>query len=102
MTIALALHELQTNASKHGSLSSDEGRVALYWKIVEMNGSGHLWMQWSESGGPAVAPLKRFGFGPRQVSTATARALSGEAILDYTPEGLTGLLIAPLDQNRAF
>ncbi|MEW4448825.1 HWE histidine kinase domain-containing protein [Qipengyuania sp. JC766] len=96
MTLALALHELQTNAMKHGALSNDGGSVRLFWKIVESDEGQRLWMQWTESDGPEVRKPERTGFGARLLSSAAARSLSGEAVLDYTPEGLTWLLIAPL------
>jgi two-component sensor histidine kinase len=97
-TIAMAIHELQTNALKHGALSNDSGAVELFWKVVQSGSGPKLWMQWSEKGGPSVERKPEPGFGTRLLSSVTARALSGETILDYDRGGLNWLLIAPLDK----
>ncbi len=97
--IAMALHELRTNAIKYGALSNGTGKVRVSWKIVEEAGQSKLWMQWSELGGPPVGPPGRTGFGTRLLADVTAQALSGEVSLDYAAGGLTWLLIAPLDVN---
>lgn len=96
MALALALHELQTNAMKHGSLSVEDGRVSLFWKVIDHSADRHLWMQWSEHDGPPAVPPEHKGFGTRILASATPRALSGEVCMDYTPQGLTWLLSAPL------
>lgn len=97
-TIAMAIHELQTNALKHGALSNGSGSVKLFWKVVQSGAGPKLWMQWSEKGGPSVANKPKSGFGTRLLSSVTARTLSGETILDYDRDGLNWLLIAPLDK----
>lgn len=57
----LALHELSTNALKHGALSMPGGRVSIAWR----NDGGTLVLSWIESGGPPVAEPTRKGMGSR-------------------------------------
>jgi two-component sensor histidine kinase len=52
LALSLALHELATNATKYGALSSSEGRVIVQWRVQE----SMLHLDWEESGGPRVAP----------------------------------------------
>jgi two-component sensor histidine kinase len=100
-TIALALHELQTNALKYGALSTDSGSVELLWKVIDGPEGPRLWMQWAERGGPEARKPTHTGFGSRLIAENTARALSGETMVDFTPEGLTWLLLAPLGRIAA-
>jgi PAS domain S-box-containing protein len=58
--IAMALHELATNAAKYGALSVPEGQVRVDWSPPE---GGRLVLRWSEVGGPPVSPPTRRGFG---------------------------------------
>lgn len=101
LALTLALHELGTNAIKYGALSSPDGTVELFWKIIDGSPGARLWMQWVERDGPPVRPPASRGFGSRLVSTATGRALGGHAELAYDPQGVTWLLIAPLDRFAA-
>lgn len=97
MTLAMVLHELQTNAMKYGALSRDSGQVELFWKVLDGEDGPRLWLQWSERGGPRVDQPDRKGFGTRLLSSAAPRTLGGEVVLDYTPEGVTWLLISPIE-----
>lgn len=101
LALTLALHELGTNAIKYGALSSSDGIVDLFWKVIDGPPGPRLWMKWVERDGPAVEPPTRRGFGSRLISTATGRALGGESELDYSPHGVTWLLIAPLNRVAA-
>jgi two-component sensor histidine kinase len=81
--LALILHELATNAIKHGALGSDRGRVSLLW---EQAGRGAT-IEWKESGGPAVAVPAAVGFGSRLLQNALPRRL-GEACLAFEADGV--------------
>jgi two-component sensor histidine kinase len=87
----LALHELVTNAVKYGSLSVPEGRLDVSW-LVEEN---HICIEWVESGGPAVVPSERSGFGRNLLESAIGASLDGAVDLDFNPEGLTCRIIIP-------
>ncbi|TFL17271.1 sensor histidine kinase [Jannaschia formosa] len=87
--LGLVLHELATNATKHGALSSPEGRVRLAWQSEEASqGDRHVRLRWSEEGGPAVTSPSRRGFGTRLLERLACYELEGTASLDYRPEGL--------------
>jgi two-component sensor histidine kinase len=87
--LGLVLHELATNATKHGALSSSEGRVRLAWRS-EAAGAGerHVRLRWTEEGGPAATSPSRRGFGTRLLEKLASYELEGTAALDYRPEGL--------------
>jgi PAS domain S-box-containing protein len=65
---ALVVHELATNAAKHGSLSSSEGRVLISWKIDNVDDEPSLNFSWVERGGPPVRPNRSEGFGSQLLS----------------------------------
>jgi len=83
-SIAVALHELATNAAKYGALSSDNGRVHLAWTHAA---DGQLDLRWTETGGPRVEPPTHRGFGTRIVKQMSDQ-LKGEARFDWRAEGL--------------
>lgn len=89
--LALALHELATNALKHGALSVPGGQVALRWQAVGTGPEDRIALVWEESGGPRLhgAPARR-GFGTRLLERGLARDLGAgaEVALDFAPAGL--------------
>ncbi|HEX2552718.1 MAG TPA: PAS domain S-box protein [Microvirga sp.] len=96
LALAMALHELATNAAKYGSLSVPEGRVGIRWSVVP-GPPDRLDLTWREVGGPPVAPPRRRGFGTRLIERSLAQELAGEARLVYEPAGLLCRVTAPLD-----
>jgi PAS domain S-box-containing protein len=91
--VAMLLHELATNAAKHGALSAPDGRVALAWSRE----AEALRIVWRERGGPRLAgPPARTGFGSRLLVSLAERQLGGSVALDWSdPEGLTATLVLP-------
>jgi len=71
VSLALALHELATNAAKYGALSNADGQVKLSWSMSTA-APRELRFEWREQGGPLVAPPTRKGFGSRLVNTVMA------------------------------
>lgn len=102
--LALVLHELGTNARKHGALSVAQGRVALHWEVRMRGAPGgrELLLHWQESGGPTVSVPSSFGFG----TTLIEKSLSthgGGATLHYRAEGVACDIALPLaDPTAAF
>jgi len=82
--IAVALHELATNAGKYGSLSGSKGRVDLKW--LHQPG-GRLFVRWTEIGGPPVQPPTHRGFGSRVMERMIGQ-LKGKTDFNWRPEGL--------------
>jgi two-component sensor histidine kinase/PAS domain-containing protein len=93
LALSLALHELATNAAKHGALSRPEGCVTLCWDAR----GGQLDMSWVESGGPPVTPPTRRGFGSRLLEDGLSRDLDGSTRLEFAPEGVRYAITAALD-----
>ncbi|MBV9930674.1 MAG: PAS domain S-box protein [Alphaproteobacteria bacterium] len=96
VNLAIALHELATNAVKYGALSVPGGRVEFTWQQAE----GRLLLTWRESGGPPVAEPEREGFGTRMIRRALASELRGPVTLEFRPEGLFCRIDAPLAPAR--
>jgi two-component sensor histidine kinase len=96
LMLALALHELATNAAKYGALSSAEGTVDIAWSITTGCGEPTVALVWRESGGPAVRPRTREGFGTRLIERALAATVGGVAALDFRPGGAVCRIEAPL------
>jgi two-component sensor histidine kinase len=84
--LALALHELATNATKHGVLSRSEGDLKVAWRTVGADGQGRVELEWTETGRPLTAPA-RLGFGRRLLETLIPRALKGDATLRFDGAG---------------
>ena len=83
-TVAIALHELATNAAKYGALSQPDGRVDVSWSSFE----GTLALTWKESGGPNVAPPTTRGFGTKIITASLADPRRGKVAFDWRPDGL--------------
>lgn len=85
----LALHELATNAAKHGALSVPAGSVEVAWHLQQAaDGARHLAILWRERGGPPLQRPWRRGFGSQLLERELAPRLEGTVTLDYRPEGL--------------
>jgi PAS domain S-box-containing protein len=98
--IALALHELGTNAVKYGSLSEENGRVTVVWRECLRNGEPNLHLRWQESGGPIVSTPDRKGFGSRLIQRSLIQALRASVTLNYLPSGVVLTLEVPLVNLR--
>jgi PAS domain S-box-containing protein len=102
LAMALALHELATNALKYGALSNAEGRIAVSWtNVADAGGQAMFTLQWRETGGPSVTSPERTGFGSRMIERALAGYFQGSAIIDYRPEGVVFTLQAPMEALTA-
>ena len=90
LALALALHELATNAVKYGSLSNGSGRVEVDWTLS----ASELRLCWTESGGPAVKAPGPPGFGTRIVKRNLAAEFGGAVDLQHKPGGVVLILTA--------
>lgn len=100
MALAMATHELTTNATKYGALSVDEGVVTVSWTVVPGgDGTSTLTIRWMERGGPPVAQPSRRGFGSVLLERILSHQLGGSVAVHYAPEGIQvemqGTLRAP-------
>lgn len=97
--LSVALHELATNAARHGALSQPKGGVAVTWRLEEV-GAGRapmLRLRWEERGGPQLeGPPRRKGFGLKLLETGLAAEIGGLASVEFRPTGLVCEIEAPL------
>jgi two-component system CheB/CheR fusion protein len=91
--LGLVVHELATNAAKHGSLSVPTGRVAVGWTVGPHDGARHLDFLWRETGGPEVQPPSRRGFGSMLIERSLTKGRVG---LNFAPSGLVCRIELPL------
>ena len=97
LALGMTIHELATNAAKYGALSTAAGRIELVWRVdTREDGGRWLRLTWRESGGPAVAPPTRRGFGTRLIAGGVQRELAGEVELAFDPQGLRCRFDVPL------
>ena len=90
--LGMALHELTTNAAKHGALSVPMGRVTVSWRMEDE--AVHL--RWTESGGPPVRPPERRGFGSTLLDRVLSAQLGASIEARFEPEGLDYRITFPL------
>jgi PAS domain S-box-containing protein len=88
LSVAMALHELATNAEKYGALSTPGGRVELAWTCE----NGRARLTWREMGGPPVVEPTRKGFGTRLLQAGVAAEPSGGTSLEFAPSGVIAVL----------
>ena len=88
LSLALAMHELTTNAIKYGALSTGSGTVSISWAISGPAGGRGLRIEWRERGGPPVAPTERRGFGTRMLERILGPSLSAGVTITFEKAGV--------------
>ncbi len=104
-SIGMVVHELSTNAIKHGALVSVDGRINIAWGLELSEAGERFTMSWTESHGPpVVAPTSR-GFGTTVVTRMIEMSMDGKTEVLFEPEGLIWRLSCPaykaLDADNA-
>jgi len=103
LTLAMAFHELTTNAAKYGALSVPGGRIEIRWQPVPGDDGGRplLKIEWIEQGGPTVVEPTRRGFGSKLIQGGIAAEHGGSARLAFDPAGLRCEILMPLESATA-
>ena len=96
-TLALALHELATNAAKYGALSSASGKLALRWELQD----DALVIHWHETAGPQTHKPAVTGFGTQIITGSIDRQLGGKTEFEWLPSGLRCTLTVPRGERPA-
>ena len=96
LSLHMIFHELATNASKHGALTSMSGVVEVLWDFLPQGRGQALAVQWREHGGPEVRKPRHKGFGMHLISTALSRA---QIDMDFAPTGLLCRLLVEIDPS---
>jgi two-component sensor histidine kinase len=98
--VGMALHELTSNAVRHGALSVPQGRVEVRWDLTRRDGKRKLILSWAEHDGPPVQEPRKRGFGSTLLERVLALQANAEVRIAYGREGLTFRLEAPLVEQR--
>lgn len=96
-TLALALHELVTNAAKYGALSTGTGSIRIGWAIQQ----GWLTLTWTEMHGPKVKRPSRDGYGTRVIKGGIEGQLGGQSEFEWDPDGLRCTLSVPYKGGKS-
>jgi len=96
LALAMAIHELTTNAAKYGALSVATGRVSVAWS-VDTAEPANLRLDWIESEGPRVAPPNRSGFGGMLIERSLVFELDGQVERTFAPQGMRCVIQLPLN-----
>ncbi|USI71690.1 sensor histidine kinase [Sphingomonas morindae] len=98
LALTLTLHELVTNATKYGALSTESGLVSLEWGLIsspDAPDSARFHLRWKEEGGPPVQPPARRGFGSVMIERSLRAYLQGDTAIAYDRDGLCFTIDAP-------
>ena len=86
--ISLAIHELTTNAVKHGALCSADGRLSIDWRLEEADDNRALRLFWNETGAVVHGPISHEGFGMALLRRSLPYDLQAETEVELAPDGL--------------
>jgi two-component system CheB/CheR fusion protein len=95
-TLAMALHELATNAAKYGALSTPAGKVTVNWNVANSRKEPKLSIDWLESGGPPVKPPTRRGFGSQLIERIVNYELQATVQRNFHAAGVRCTIEIPL------
>jgi two-component system, chemotaxis family, CheB/CheR fusion protein len=101
IALELVFHELVTNATKHGALSTDAGSIAVRWRPARHGEEEGVRIEWIESGGPPMGPTVRHGFGCSLISSTVSHDLGGRVTLDFRSQGLHCCIEFPVHRREA-
>jgi two-component system, chemotaxis family, CheB/CheR fusion protein len=87
LALGMILHELATNAVKHGALADPKGRLSVAWSAEDRGGRRHVVVRWTEVDGPRVEPPTGRGFGSELVERQVRHEFDGAVEADYPPQG---------------
>ncbi|MDJ0979241.1 MAG: CHASE domain-containing protein [Erythrobacter sp.] len=99
LSFGLAVHELATNAAKFGALSVPEGRVSIYWTLVD---DKMVEVEWREHEGPEVQSERTRGFGTELIEKIVAHELNHPVLLEFEREGVRCVMRVPVRSRRGF
>jgi PAS domain S-box-containing protein len=97
--MAMVVHELVTNAAKHGALSVRNGRVTVRWQRLSNGHQRHapLMFHWSEAGGPPVEAPTKTGYGTSIIRDVIPYEFGGTIDLTFAASGVQCRIELPAD-----
>lgn len=96
LSLAMAFHELCTNALKYGALSTDQGRIKLRWRVTTIDTQQLFHLRWHETEGPVVQAPEKRGFGSVLLERVVKGELDARTDLSFPPDGAVYDLCAPV------
>ena len=99
MSLAMAVHELASNAAKYGALSTAAGTLRVAWGIGGEGGRPTLTLSWIEAEGPAVQAPTRRGFGTMLIERTLTHELDATVTREFLPQGLRCTFVIPLTKE---
>jgi two-component system CheB/CheR fusion protein len=97
-TVALALHELATNAVKYGALSDSSGQLTVKWRIRD---DETLVLEWEETGVAPKADIMRRGYGRELIEVALPLAMGAQTKFDLGPRGVSCVIEFPVFETES-
>lgn len=96
VVLGMALHELATNAVKHGALALASGQVQVDWKTDQAGNEAHLTIEWREMDGPLLEGEPNYGFGSRLLRQTIVQELAGKLDVRFEREGMRCTIAVPI------
>lgn len=96
LTLAMAIHELTSNASKYGALSTGKGRLSVTWSVNRGPADIRMIVTWAESDGPPVLPPKREGFGTTLIDRTLGHDLDANVNREFASSGMRCAIDLPM------
>lgn len=97
--LALALHELATNAVKYGALSTETGHLDVSWRVTGAEGKPELEIVWLETAGPPVVPPSSRGFGTKLIEISLVRGLNAKVNREFLSTGVRCEISVPFAED---
>jgi two-component sensor histidine kinase len=98
--LGMAVHELTTNAVRHGALAKEGGRVEVGWSLIDRDGELALLCEWSEFAERPVTPRCRDGFGSMLLERVLPQQIRAEVTADFARDGFRLRMAVPLQTGR--
>jgi PAS domain S-box-containing protein len=99
--VAMVIHELVTNAAKHGALSSSDGSVSVRWQHSGADAAAILTITWRELGGPPIMAPMRSGYGTSLIRDLVPHELGGTVDLSFPSDGASCRIEIPFGAGRS-
>jgi two-component system CheB/CheR fusion protein len=99
LALAMAVHELASNAAKYGALSTTLAHLEVAWKVTEREDNRTVTLTWTETGGPPVRPPARRGFGTTLIERTLSHELDADVNREFRTSGLRCTITLPLTED---
>jgi two-component sensor histidine kinase len=98
--LSMAIHELATNAVKHGALSTENGRIEICWEVHDRDNENEFRLRWRELGSPIAHQPSRRGFGSEFLEKSIPHMLHGQFERKFDSDGIECTLSFLLDAGN--